>query len=77
MTYSYLILPASLHETADAAIEWFSKNWGLKKASIRVEEAFHPDVNFRPTFFAGTDDGHVCCIEGSQKIYSNTNGPKL
>jgi hypothetical protein len=67
-----LILPASLHETADAAIEWFSKNWGLKRASIRVEEAFHPDVNFRPTFIANMDDGHVCCIEISQKIYSNT-----
>lgn len=72
MTYSYRILPLGLRATADAAVAWFIKDWGIKKSSVVVEEQFHPDVNYRPTFHIRLDDGHILCIEVSEKIYDNT-----
>jgi hypothetical protein len=72
MMYPYRILPPGLHETADAAINWFFNEWGVKKARVQVEVAFDPDIRFRPTFVAQLDDGHLLCVEVSQSIYSNT-----
>lgn len=72
MTYGYRILPLGLQTTADAAAAWFISEWGIKKGSVVVEEQFHPDVNFRPTFHVRLSDGHLLCIEVAEKIYDNT-----
>ena len=72
MVYPYRSLSPSLHETADAAIGWFIKKWGLTKTHITVEAAFDPDIQFRPTFVAATSDFHILCVEVSESIYSNT-----
>lgn len=72
MTYAYRILPIGLQSTADDTVAWLVKNWGIKKSGVIVEDQFHPDVNFRPTFHVRLDDGHVLCIEVSEKIYDNT-----
>lgn len=72
MTHSYNILAPQLHITADAAIAWFEKNWGLSKSRISVETAIHPDIQLRPTFSAQTREFHLLCIEVAETIYSNT-----
>jgi hypothetical protein len=72
MTYSYKILAPGLHETADAAINWFIEKWGLQQSRITIETPFDPDINFRPTFVAALADGHILCIEVAGNIYSNT-----
>jgi hypothetical protein len=54
------------------AIDWFIEQWGLKKSKIAVETAFHPDVNYRPTFVVPLDDGHIFCLDVAGSIYSNT-----
>lgn len=72
MTYQFGILSPGLHETAIAAIDWFIEQWGVKRSWIKVEVAFDPDINFRPTFVVQLDDGHLLCIDVSQSIYSNT-----
>jgi hypothetical protein len=72
MTYPYRILSLGLRETADAAIEWFIREWGLKKGRIQVEASFHRDIDYRPTFVVQLDDGHLLCVDVSQSIYSNT-----
>ena len=72
MNWPYRILAPSLHDTADAAIGWFSQNWGLKKSSIEVEAEINSDINFRPTFVARATDFHILCIEVSENIYTNT-----
>jgi len=72
VTSAFQILPVTLHDSANATIEWFVQNWGIRRNSILVEQAFHSDVEFRPTFFAKTNDGHLLCVEVSESIYSNT-----
>jgi hypothetical protein len=72
MTYSFRSLTPTLQATADAAIEWFIKKWGLSTKQIAVEIAFDPDISFRPTFVVTTPDFHTLCIEVSESIYSNT-----
>lgn len=72
MVYPYGILPASLHETADASIEWFRKSWGIPKGAIQVESSVHADIKLRPTFQARTSDFHTLCIEVMESTYSPT-----
>src|SRR5690348_9229860 len=72
MTYAYKILSPGLYGTADAAIAWFIQEWGIKKNRVAVESEFDADINFRPTFVAQLDDGHLLCLEVSQHIYSTT-----
>lgn len=72
MTFEYKLLPPGLHPTADAAIEWFVKDWGIKKSRVEVEAPFDSDIILRPTFVVQMDDGHLLCIEVSENIYSNT-----
>lgn len=71
MTHHYKILSPTLHPTADAAIDWFRNNWGIKKSTIQIETAFHPEVEFRPTVHAQTSDGHYLCIEVLESIYNS------
>ena len=72
MTFEYKLLSPGLHPTADAAIEWFVKDWGIKKSRVEVEAPFDSDIILRPTFVVQMDDGHLLCIEVSENIYSNT-----
>lgn len=72
MTYVYRALAPPLHDTANAAIAWFKKKWGLKKSAIEVEASIDPDIGFRATFVARTDDFHILCVEVSETIYNNT-----
>lgn len=71
MTYQYNLLAPSLHATADAAIAYFRSNWGIPKASIKVESAFHPDIGWRPTFVAATNEHHILCVEVAETVYNN------
>jgi hypothetical protein len=70
--FEYKLLPPGLQPTADAAIEWFVNEWGIKKSRVEVEAAFDSDINLRPTFVVPLDDGNLLCIEVSSNIYSNT-----
>lgn len=72
MTFTYTILPEPLHATANAAMSWFVKNWGIPKANFQIEAEVESDVGFRPTFVARTRDGHILCVEVSDTIYKNT-----
>jgi hypothetical protein len=72
VTYSFQILPVTLHESANATIEWFIQNWGVNRRNIAVEQPFHQGVDFRPTFVARMSEGNILCIEVSESIYSNT-----
>jgi hypothetical protein len=72
MTFAFRALSPGLYETANAAIDWFIRNWGVKRSRVNVEAEFDPDISFRPTFNAQLDDGHLLCIEVSQHIYSPT-----
>jgi hypothetical protein len=72
MTYGYKILTPPLHSTADAAIAWFIKHWGLPKSAVRVEEPVDADVNLRPTFTVPTADFNLLAIEVKDGIYTNT-----
>lgn len=72
MSYRYNILLPPLHPTADAAIQWFCKNWGLTASAIRVEQPIHPEIGLRPTFSVQTRDFHTLCIEVSESLYPNT-----
>jgi hypothetical protein len=68
----YRFLATPLHSTADAAIEWFQKQWGIKRNSIEIEEPVRPDIDFRPTFKAQTHDFHMLCVEVAESIYNNS-----
>lgn len=70
MTYDYQVLPPSLHETADAAIEWFIDKWGVQRSHVNVEAEINPDIQFRPTFVANLNDGHLLCVEVLPTVYS-------
>lgn len=72
MTFAFRALPPGLHETAEQAIAWFINRWGVRRSKVIVEEAFHPEISFRPTFFSRTDDQYLLCIEVSDNIYNNT-----
>jgi hypothetical protein len=72
MTFAFRALPPGLHETAEEAITWFINRWGVRKNKVVVEEEFHPEISFRPTFFTRTDDQYLLCIEVSDNIYNNT-----
>ena len=69
MTFSYEFLSLELHSTADAAIKWFSDNWGISVKQVKVEQQIHPDVALRPIFHVLTHDCHTLCIEVSDSIY--------
>ena len=71
MTEKYTILHPDLHVTADSAITWLKTELGMKKSSIKVEEAIDPDIKLRPTISAQTKDFHILCIEVSKTIDSN------
>jgi hypothetical protein len=72
MTFDYKILSPGLNETADAAIEWFISNWGLKRSKILLEEPFDKAISYRPTFTVPLGDGHILCLDVAGSIYSNT-----
>ncbi|MGH6924561.1 MAG: hypothetical protein ACRED5_12555 [Propylenella sp.] len=72
MTFAFRALPPGLHDTAEQAIAWFINRWGVRRGRVIVEEEFHPEVSFRPTFFTKTDDQYLLCIEVSDNIYNNT-----
>jgi hypothetical protein len=72
MTFTYRALSPRLHETANAAISWFINKWGIKRSVIEVEASIDPDIGFRATFVARTDDFHILCAEVSENIYNNT-----
>jgi hypothetical protein len=72
MTFAFRALPPGLHETAEQAIAWFIKRWGVRKNKIVVEGEFDSQISFRPTFLTKTDDQYLLCIEISDNIYNNT-----
>jgi hypothetical protein len=71
MAYAYNILAPPLHATADAAADWFKKQWGLKANAFEVEASIDPDINLRPTFKTTAADHHTLCIEVSDSVYPN------
>lgn len=65
MTYNYLA--DTLHSTANAAAEFFRKQWGVK--SFEIEQPISDDISYRPTLSATTGDAYVLCIEVSLSVY--------
>ena len=71
MSYVFKILEPPLHTTAEAAIEWFKKHWGISAAVIQVEPQLETEIALRPTFSCKTNDFHTLCIEVADSIYPN------
>jgi hypothetical protein len=63
----YTSLSESLHETADEAVAFFRKEWGIR--SFNIETPIAPHIDYRPTLSATTTDKHVLCVEVSESAY--------
>lgn len=64
---NYRILSNHLWPTAEAAIQFFSKEWGV--TSFKGEEPIHVGISYRPTISAQTQDHCYLCIEVSESAY--------
>jgi len=70
---TYRALSSSLHDTADAAIEFFKRDFGLVR--IHIEEALHTSLSYRPTFWAGTREHEIVCVEVSETAFPKSLDP--
>lgn len=64
---TYKSLSESLRPTADAARDFFKRDWGVH--SFRVEEPIDANISYCPTLSATTRDQYVLCIEVSGSAY--------
>jgi hypothetical protein len=63
----YRALPSRLAETADAAIAFFKRNFGI--SGFQIEEAIHPEASYRPTLSKTTREQEIVCVEVSDTAY--------
>src|SRR5262249_31120396 len=63
----YRALASSLTETADATAKFLREELGL--TGLRIEEAIHPRVSYRPTLHAQNREHSIICVEVSDTAY--------
>jgi hypothetical protein len=64
---NYRWLSESLHPTADAAMAYFRREWGI--SGFRIEKPIHDDVEYLPSLSATTPDYHWLSIDVSETAY--------
>lgn len=64
---TYRVLQDHLHATANSAIKYFKKEYGLSDSSIKIETEIDPAVSYIPTFHATLKDKHLICVEISEE----------
>lgn len=70
MIHTYRSLVPQLHSTADIAIAWFAKEWGISMNGVKIEAQIHRDVDFRPTFSVKANDCSTLCVEVRDSVYA-------
>ena len=63
----YRALASRLTDTADAAIAFFKKQFGI--SGFEIETSIHPEVAFRPTLSKKTRIQEIVCVEVSDTAY--------
>jgi hypothetical protein len=66
MTYNFL--QPHLHATADAAMSFLRKQYGITQ--FRTEEGIVQDIGFSTTLYGVTTDFYYLCVEVSETAYS-------
>lgn len=64
---NFTILPQSLWPAAEAAAEYFRREWGIR--TLSTEEAIDDAIGYRTTLLGQTDDFYYLCIEVSDMAY--------
>ncbi len=67
---SYRYLPAQLHATADAIVEFLRDSRGLQ--NVRVEEEINRTLPYRPTLHWLTRQRYLICVEVRESPFSPT-----